>query len=120
MAPDGAEAPGVQAGQVVGAEAAHRNATDGDAPAIGVEQRDRPWDHLAHHVGAPLARDAVMPVGVISAVGEDDVRCPGAEPLERGEQLVAQLRILVIAAAVQEDEQWASSPPSPPGSRGSA
>ena len=74
VAADRAEAPGVQAGDVVGAVTAHRDAADRDAARVGVQLADRPRDHLVDDVVAPAAVAAVVPVGVVAAVGEDHGR----------------------------------------------
>lgn len=95
----------IQPGQIIGAEAAHRQSADRDTTRIGAQQADGPWDHLIHHVAAPRPIFAVVPVGVFAPVGKDDIRCPRSQLRKSGEELTAQVGVLILPLAVQEDEQ---------------
>jgi hypothetical protein len=106
---DGAEAVRVQPGEVVRAEPSHRDAADRDTPRIGVRFLEGARDHLVDHVPAPRAVAAVVPVGVLSTVREDDRRRVLAEICERRVELVLQIAFLVAVAAVQEHEQRVAS-----------
>jgi hypothetical protein len=52
-----------------------------------------------------------MPVGMISAVRKGEVRSSAAELVQSGEQRSGQLLILILATAVEEDQQWATATP---------
>jgi hypothetical protein len=52
-----------------------------------------------------------MPVGVIAAIGKDDIGSPGSERRQRREHRVIEVRALVLALAVQEDQQRAARSP---------
>ena len=88
---DRAETPGMQAGDVQRAEAAHRDTADGDPFRVGVQPAQRLRDHLVDDEGAPGSVGSVMPVGVGTAVGEDDVGCARAEPCEGREHRVVEV-----------------------------
>jgi len=106
VAADGAEPPRVQQGQVIGAEAAHRDAADRHEMRIGPEAPFHRRDHLPHHVPAPVAFGAVVPVAVVAAVGEShDGRLAPQLRQSFEHRLVADESLVRAAAAVEEDEQ---------------
>jgi hypothetical protein len=76
MAADRTEAPRVKAGDVVGAETTHRDTADRHAAWVCVEAPDHLRDHLLGDVAAPGAVGPIVPVGVITTVGEGDDRRP--------------------------------------------
>jgi hypothetical protein len=111
VAADGAEAVRVQQRQVVGAEAAHRDAADRDHVRVGPEALFHLRDHFPHHVSAPPAFPAVVPVAVVAAVGEGDDRRLAPQPRQAFEDgLVAGEGVIGAAAAVEEDEQRPLAP----------
>jgi hypothetical protein len=101
---DRAEAAGMVQRQVIGAEAAHRDAAYRHPPWVGVEAVGHLVDHFVDHVLIPLTVGAVVPVGIASAVGEGDKWRPVAELGQRRVHLVDQGRVLVAVATVKEDE----------------
>ncbi|HEX5929501.1 MAG TPA: hypothetical protein VFY48_08910 [Solirubrobacterales bacterium] len=105
-----AEATGVLQRQVVGAEAAHRDAADRHPLGVDPEAAHDPRNRFLHHVGRPAPAAAVVPVAVVAAVGEgDDHAAPLPQLWQASEDGVVE-GLLRAAAAVQEDEQRALPP----------
>ena len=118
MAADGAEAARVVQRDVVGTEAAHRDAADRDPPWVQVEAADHGGDDLAGHVAAPAPGRAVVPVAVFAAVRKGDDGRPPAERLERAEEgFVFDEGGVGAAVAVEEDEQRPAARPVDVGGR---
>src|SRR3954454_5280207 len=91
--------------QVESAEAAHRDPADRDSPWVRAGARKRRRDRLAQDVRAPRPVAAVVPVAVVAAIREQDVRRAGPLRAERLEERVAQGGARRGAAPVQPDEQ---------------
>jgi hypothetical protein len=115
MAAGGAEPVRVAACDAEGAEAAHRDPAQRDAPGVHPHAAADRRDHLADDVSLPVAAAPVVPVGVVAAVREGDHRRAAAQPRQRAEQRVAERGALVTAATVQEDDQRAGRAGAGPG-----
>ena len=72
VAADRAERRGPPAGDVEGAESAHRDPADRHPPPVGAGAPDRLGDDLVEHVARPLARAAGVEVRVVTTIGEHD------------------------------------------------
>jgi hypothetical protein len=108
VAADRAEAPRVEERQVVGAEAAHGYASDGETTRVRVGRADHERDRLVDHVVAPVSACAVVPVAVVVAVGKGDDRRRRAKPGQRLEhRLVLGVGAVRAATPVEEDQQGA-------------
>jgi hypothetical protein len=104
MAPDSAEPARVVEGEVERAEAAHRDPAHSDPGLVPVVAIGDLRDHLVDDVGGPLAVRSVVPVGVVTAVGEGDDRRPAPELGQSCEELVDLFGVLVASSPVEEHE----------------
>lgn len=123
MAADGAEAAGVAEREVVGAEAAHRDAADRDAVRVEVEAANHGRDHFAGHVTAPAPAGRALRgheerfffgvggVGAAVAVEEDEQRLAArvAGVGSRDDDLDSELFADVAAVDGQSDHSRAVS-----------
>ena len=100
------EAIPIEARKIVRTEAAHRDAANGDAVTVGAEGRNRKWDDVFEYVRTPGAILAVVPVRVLAAVREHDDRCSITEARECSGEVRVKLALLIVAASVQEHQQW--------------
>ncbi|MFN8163056.1 MAG: hypothetical protein U0R26_04340 [Solirubrobacterales bacterium] len=111
MAADRAEAARMQERQVVGAEAAHRDAADRQPVRVDPEAVAHRRDHFAHHVASPIAFGTIVPVAVVAAVGEGDHGRAPPELRQAAEHgLVFDEGPVGAAASVEEDQQWPLAP----------
>jgi SanA protein len=105
VAANRAEAPGELESEVIGSEAVHRYAADGDPAGIGAGPPRDGGYRLVEHVFAPAAVGAVVPVAVVASLRQRD---DGGAPTERRERLVKRFVFRVVgerlSPPVQEDE----------------
>ena len=104
MRADRTETLGSEPRDVESPEAAHRDPADRNPALVGLRPRERCRDRFAKHGRPPLSIAAVVPVAVIAAVDEQDVRRPVAEIVERVEERLPEIRVWRRASPVQEHE----------------
>jgi hypothetical protein len=90
---DRAEAPRGETREIERPEAAHRDAADCDTVTVCVRARQGSRDRFAKKRCSPLPVATVVPVAVVTAIGEQHNGRTWAEIAERVEERLAQVRI---------------------------
>jgi hypothetical protein len=101
---DRAKSP--QAREVERAEATHREASNRNPPAVEVVLAHGGRYRFPKDVRPPATVAAVVVIGVISAVREQDDRRPRSELVDRLADRAPRHVVRVARAAVEQHEQW--------------